>query len=63
MICFDKKIMSLVYAKKSDEIGMCFMCASRVGMVQANVGQKRLKRNILRRFFFRSSLANFHLSA
>ena len=22
--------MSLVYAKKSDEIGMCFMCASRV---------------------------------
>jgi hypothetical protein len=55
--------MSLVYAKKSDEIGMCFMCASRVGMVQANVGQKRLKRNILRRFFFRSSLANFHLSA
>ncbi len=32
-------------------------------MVQANVGQKRLKRNILRRFYFRSSLANFHLSA
>ena len=26
----DKKIMSLFYAKKSDEIGMCFMCASRV---------------------------------
>jgi hypothetical protein len=24
------------------------------GMVQANVGQKRLKRNILRRFFYRS---------
>jgi hypothetical protein len=32
-------------------------------MVQANVGQKRLKRNILRCFSYRSyALANFHLS-
>ncbi len=25
--------MSLVYAEKSDEIGMCFMCASRVSTI------------------------------
>jgi hypothetical protein len=30
------------------------MVPREVGMVQANVGQKRLKRNILRRFFLRS---------
>ena len=30
MIYSDKKIMSLVYAKNSDEIRVCFMCASRV---------------------------------
>jgi len=29
--------MSLVYAKKSDEIGMCFMCASRVSTCECNV--------------------------
>jgi hypothetical protein len=34
-------------------------CPVRAGMVHANVGQKRLKRNILRRFFLRSSLAIF----
>ena len=29
--------MSLVYAKKSDEIGLCFMCASRVSTCDCNV--------------------------
>ena len=31
-------------------------CMAVGGMVQANVGQKRLKRNILRRFFYRPLL-------
>ncbi len=34
---FCKKIMSLVYAKKSDDIGMCFMCASRVSICKCSV--------------------------
>jgi hypothetical protein len=34
---FCKKIMSLVYAKKSDDIGMCFMCASRVSTCECSV--------------------------
>ncbi len=32
------------------------------GMVQANVGQKHLKRNILRHFFIGHKLGLFHLS-
>jgi hypothetical protein len=37
--------------------------APPAGMVQANVGQKRLKRHILRRFFYRGhTLANCHLN-
>ena len=36
---------------------------SKAGMVQANVGQKHLKRDILRHFFsIGHMLANFHLS-
>ncbi len=34
---FCKKIMSLVYAKISDDIGMCFMCASRVSTCECSV--------------------------
>ncbi len=33
------KIMSLVYAKKSDEIRMCFTCASRVS---TSIGDSQL---------------------
>jgi hypothetical protein len=32
------------------------------GMVQANVGQKRLKRNNLRRYFIGHKVGFFHLS-
>jgi len=35
---------------------------STMGMVQANVGQKRLNRYILRRFFIGHKLGFFHLS-
>ena len=37
MICFDKKIMSLVYAKISENFGMCFMYASPVSTCECSV--------------------------
>ena len=42
MICFDKKIMSLVYAKKNDEIGCVFVCASRVSTCDRSVWYRDL---------------------
>ena len=43
----DKKIMSLVYAKKSDDIGMCFMCASRVSTCECSVCSALVSRYLM----------------
>jgi hypothetical protein len=44
---FCKKIMSLVYAKISDDIGMCFMCALRVSTCECRVCSSAVSRYLM----------------
>ena len=65
--------MSLVYAKKSDEIGMCFMCASRVStymrgeLVSRILMSRNIKmewpRSVRESTYIRSSLGSRRRSA
>jgi hypothetical protein len=44
---FCKKIMSLVYAKKNDDIGMCFVCVSRVSTCECSVCSSVVSRYLM----------------